>query len=198
MQPGSLPTRRYTLMRCYFNNSYIGKSVHLIWVKLCMCMCNIYFCIQYTYISIQYIYLWCNKNVTDPHATYLVQSILTLVFLLHKHFLFVPSPYFNSASIITNCKYAAVRKPNVTTYEGYPENKFHLLILPLALRSWRCACMPSLLILWQGTDTVCKYSVSTHCLVFIMFKKIDNPTACEMWCVMHFLNVKIMKPVEIR
>ena len=30
MQPRSLPTRRYTLMRCYITNSYIGKSVHLL------------------------------------------------------------------------------------------------------------------------------------------------------------------------
>ena len=30
MQPRSLPTRRYTSMRCYITNSYIGKSVHLL------------------------------------------------------------------------------------------------------------------------------------------------------------------------
>jgi hypothetical protein len=30
MQPRSLPTRRYTSMRCYVTNSYIGKSVHLL------------------------------------------------------------------------------------------------------------------------------------------------------------------------
>jgi len=28
MQPRSLPTRRYTSMRCYITNPYIGKSVH--------------------------------------------------------------------------------------------------------------------------------------------------------------------------
>ena len=38
----------------------------------------------------------------------------------------------------------------------------------------------------------------THCLVFIMLKKIENPTACEMWSVILFLNVKNMKPAEIR
>ena len=30
MQPRSLPTHRYTSMRCYITNSYIGKSVHLL------------------------------------------------------------------------------------------------------------------------------------------------------------------------
>ena len=56
--------------------------------------------------------------------------------------------------------------------------------------------MPSLLILCQGTDTICRHSVSTHCLVFIMFKKIENPAACEMRSVTRFLNLKNMKPVE--
>ena len=31
-----------------------------------------------------------------------------------------------------------------------------------------------------------------------MFKKIENPTACEMRSVIHFLNAKNMKPAEIR
>jgi len=31
-----------------------------------------------------------------------------------------------------------------------------------------------------------------------MFKKIENPAACEMRSVIHFLNVKNMKPAEIR
>ena len=30
LQPTSLPTRRYTSTRCYFANSYIGKSLHLL------------------------------------------------------------------------------------------------------------------------------------------------------------------------
>ena len=54
-----------------------------------------------------------------------------MVALLHKHFLYIPSPFFNSASIITNCQYAAMSKHNVTIYGGYPENKLRLLILPL-------------------------------------------------------------------
>jgi len=40
-------------------------------------------------------------------------------------------------------------------------------------------------------------SVYTSCCVFIMFKKIENPTACELWSVIHFLNVKNMKLAEI-
>jgi hypothetical protein len=30
-----------------------------------------------------------------------------------------------------------------------------------------------------------------------MFKKIENPAACEMWSVIRFLNTKNMKPAEI-
>jgi len=33
--------------------------------------------------------------------------------------------------------------------------------------------------------------------VFIMFKKIENPAACEMWSVIRFMNAKNMKPAEI-
>jgi len=58
-----------------------------------VCVCNLYFYIQYTYISIQYIYLWCNKYVTEPHHTFLYNPFWqTAVVLLHKHFLFTPSP----------------------------------------------------------------------------------------------------------
>jgi len=31
-----------------------------------------------------------------------------------------------------------------------------------------------------------------------MFKKTENPAACEIWSVIHFLNVKNMKLAEIR
>jgi len=54
-------------------------------------------------------------------------------------------------------------------------------------------------ILRQGTDAICRHlnSVYTLCCVFIMFKKIENPAACEMRSVIRFLNVKNMKPAEI-
>jgi hypothetical protein len=39
---------------------------------------------------------------------------MTLVVLLHQHFLFRPSPFFNFASIITNCKYATMSKLNIS------------------------------------------------------------------------------------
>jgi hypothetical protein len=57
----------------------------------------------------------------------------------------------------------------------------------------------SLLILWQGTDAVCRHSnsVYTLCSVFITFKKIENPAACEMRSVICFLNAKNMKLAEI-
>ena len=38
----------------------------------------------------------------------------------------------------------------------------------------------------------------THRAVCLMFKKIENPTACEMRSVIRFLNAKNMKPAEIR
>ena len=72
-------------------------------------------------------------------------------------------------------------------------------IVAAALRSWWCTCMPSLLILFQSTDAICSLSnsVYTSCCVFIMFKKIENPAACEMRSVICFLNAKNMKSAEI-
>jgi len=59
--------------------------------------------------------------------------------------------------------------------------------------------MPSLLILWQGIDIICRHSNSVYasCCVFIMFKKIEDPATCEMRSVICFLNVKDMKLGEI-
>jgi hypothetical protein len=37
----------------------------------------------------------------------------------------------------------------------------------------------------------------THCPVFTMFKKIEKPTTCEMWSVIHFLNARNMKLADI-
>ena len=138
-----------------------------------MCVCNIYFYIQYTYISVQYIYLWCSKHVTEPHHTFLYSPFWqTAVFLQHKHSLFTPSPFFNSPSIITNCKYAATSKPNITIYEGYPENKFHC---------WYCHCSTVVMkehVRAEFVDSVARHRHNlqtfsvTHCLVFIMLKKI--------------------------
>jgi len=73
-------------------------------------------------------------------------------------------------------------------------------IAAAALWSRWCACVLNLLILWQGTDGICRYSNSVYasCCVFIMFKKIENPTTCEMWSVIHFLNAKNMTPAQIR
>jgi hypothetical protein len=34
-------------------------------------------------------------------------------------------------------------------------------------------------------------------VIFLMFKKIENPAACEMRSVIRFLNAKNMKPAEI-
>ena len=67
------------------------------------------------------------------------------------------------------------------------------------MQSQRCTCVPSLLILWQGTDAIFRHSnsVYTSCCVFIMFKKTENPAACEMWSVICFLIAKNMKMAEI-
>jgi len=55
------------------------------------------------------------------------------------------------------------------------------------------------LILWQGTNAICRHSnsVDTLCCMFITFKKIENPAACEMRSVIRFFNAKNMKLVEI-
>ena len=60
--------------------------------------------------------------------------------------------------------------------------------------------MPSLWILWQGTDRICRYSNSVYvsCCVFIMFKKIEFPASCEMRHVIRFLNTKNVTPADIR
>jgi len=79
-------------------------------------------------------------------------------------------------------------KRNVTMYEGYTENKLHLLMLPLqhrghdGVRVCRVCCLCGKgKTLFTGIQTV-----SVHHAVFIMFKKIENPTAYEMWSVIHF------------
>jgi len=79
----------------------------------------IHFCAVYLFIY-DAVYIYIRENI----HFYMVHSDRTLVVLLHKHFLFTPSPFFNSACIITICVYAAINKPNVTVYKGYPENKF--------------------------------------------------------------------------
>jgi len=72
-------------------------------------------------------------------------------------------------------------------------------IVTAALQSWWCACMPNLSILWQGIDAICRHSNSVYasCCLFIMFKKIENPAACEMWSVICFLEVKDTTLTEI-
>ena len=84
-------------------------------------------------------------------------------------------------------------------YEGYPENKFCLRILPLQHCGQMVRMRAEFLIVCQGTDAICRHlnSVYASCCVFIMFKKIENTAACEMQSVICFLNAKNMKPAEI-
>ena len=166
----------------------------------CVCVCNIYFYIQYTYISIQYIYLWCNKYVTEPHHTFLYSPFWhTAVFLLHKHFLFTPSPFFNSPSIITNCKYAAISKPNITIYEGYPENKLLLWMLPLQCcgHDGAHACQVCWFCWKAGMQFTDIWKLSTHRVVFIMFKKTENPAACDMRSVICCSCLKAPQSMQV-
>jgi len=94
-----------------------------VYIYICVCVIYTFIYSIHTFLYSIFIYLWCNKCVRDPHHTFfcMIPSNRTVVVLLHRLFLFIPSPFFNSASIITNCKYAAMSKPNVTIYEGYPE-----------------------------------------------------------------------------
>jgi hypothetical protein len=58
-----------------------------------------------------------------------------------------------------------------------------------------CACVQSLLIPLEGMDTICRqlnYVYASSC-VFKMFKKIEKPTASEMWSVICLLNARNMK-----
>jgi hypothetical protein len=79
----------------------------------------------------------------------------------------------------------------------YPQNKFCLQIL--LLRSLWCTCVQSLLVLLEGTDTICRQSNHVYASSFVctMFKKIEKPAACEMRSVIHFLNARNMKPANI-
>jgi hypothetical protein len=56
-----------------------------------------------------------------------VHSNSTVVVLLHKHSLFIPSPFFNSASSTTNCQYATVSKHNITVYVTLQSPLLHLI-----------------------------------------------------------------------
>jgi hypothetical protein len=53
----------------------------------------------------------------------------------------------------------------------------------------------------EFVDSVARHghsnSVYASCCVFIMFKKIENPAACEMRSLIRFLNSKSMIPAEI-
>jgi len=82
-------------------------------------VCNVYIYIQYTYTSVRYIYLFLMHWNCEGLTSYIfgtVHSDRTVVVLLHKHFLSIPSPFFNSASVITNCQYAAMSKLYITVY----------------------------------------------------------------------------------
>jgi len=68
MQPKSLRTRRYTSMRCYVTNSYIGKSVHLLLR-------------QTTYVHIDTIVsLSCQESNSEP-----ARSFITIRTELHMY-----------------------------------------------------------------------------------------------------------------
>ena len=85
-------------------------------------------------------------------------------------------------------------------YDGYPENKFRLRILPLqrcgqdSAHACRVFCFCG-----KARTEFCGHSntVYASCCVFIMFEKIENPAACEMRSVIRFLNAKNMTPAEI-
>jgi hypothetical protein len=67
-----------------------------------------------------YIYIFVYDAV-KTQVTYIihfgtVHSSSTVVVLLHKEFIFTPSPLCNSASSSWNCRYATVSKPNITVY----------------------------------------------------------------------------------
>ena len=127
----------------------------------------------------------------------MVCSDRTVVVLLHKHFPFIPSPFFNSPNIITNCQYAAMSKPNLTVYDGCPENKFGLRMVELQHCSLDGAHVCQVFWFCGKAQAVHRHSNSVYASSCVFMFKKENPAACEMRSVICFLNAKNMKPAEI-
>jgi hypothetical protein len=68
-----------------------------------------------------------------------------------------------------------------------------------ALRSRLCASVQSLLVRWDGTDTICRQSNRVHAssCVFTMLKKIERSVAYKMRAVIRFVNARNLKPSDI-
>ena len=76
--------------------------------------------VQYTYIYVQFIYLFIS-NAGKIYETLVLSfpysSNRTVVVLLLKHFSSRPSASCNSVSIITNCTYATMSESNVHLFQ---------------------------------------------------------------------------------
>jgi hypothetical protein len=61
-----------------------------------------------------------------------------------------------------------------------------------------CTFVQSMLVLWEGTDAICRQSncIYASSCVFTMFKEIEKPAACEMRSVIRFLDARNMKPAD--
>jgi predicted RNA-binding protein (virulence factor B family) len=72
-------------------------------------------------------------------------------------------------------------------------------IAAATLRSLWCTFVQSLLVVLEGTNTICRQSnhVYASSCVFKLFKKIEKPATCDMRSVIHFLNARNMKPADI-
>jgi hypothetical protein len=68
-----------------------------------------------------------------------------------------------------------------------------------ALRSRFCTCALSSLIHWQATNANTRKADSVYVMFCAckMFKTIVRPADCEVWSVIHFLNARNVKPVDI-
>jgi hypothetical protein len=86
-------------------------------------------------------------------------------------------------------------------YEAYPQNKFCLKILPLQ----RCGHYGAHVcrLFWSFWKVRMQFADSWtmfmhHPVCLKCSRKTEKPTACEMWSVIRFLNVRNMKLAEIR
>ena len=121
-------------MSCKSNTKFPFKAVYFLGISgLTTCsyiLCNYttsghidlqsicLLCIQYIYISIQYIfYFSCNVNVRDAFLVFgMVNSDRTVVVLLHKYFRSRLSSFCNAISIISNQTYANMSESYIMVY----------------------------------------------------------------------------------
>jgi hypothetical protein len=91
---------------------------------------------------------------------------------------------FTSRSLATasNSRDSSALCALVFKYEAYPQNKFRLQILSLQRCGHNGANLCSLLVLWEGTDTICRQSNCVYASSCV-YNVQENWEARQMWNV---------------